>query len=145
MTQAANGDTVRVHYTGKLSDGTVFDTSRNRHPLEFTLGQSEVIAGFEKAVLGLSPGETVSVTVSPEEGYGPHRPGLVIEVEEGRFPTETKPEVGQEWMMRQTDGGNINVRITKIEGGNVTLDANHPLAGEDLHFDIELVEIVTPS
>lgn len=142
MNPAKHGDIVKVHYTGKLTDGTVFDSSRGSDPLEFTVGTQQVIPGFERAVLGLGVGEQTTVTVPADEAYGPHRPGLVIEIDRTEFPAEITPEVGMNLRMQQSDGETVRVAVTKINNGKVTLDANHPLAGEDLVFDIELVEIV---
>lgn len=142
MTQAKNGDTVKVHYTGKLEDGTVFDTSADHDPLEFTIGEGQLIPGFEKAVVGMNPGESKTTEVSPDEGYGPHREDLVLDVAPDQFPEHLDPEVGQNLQLRQPDGQTVNVTVTDISGSSVTLDANHPLAGQDLTFDIQLVEIV---
>ncbi len=142
MATAQNGDTVRVHYTGKLLDGTIFDSSVGNDPLEFTLGTQQVISGFDRAVLGLTIGDKTSVTVPVTDAYGPRKPGLVIEVDRTEFPPEINPVVGLNLRMEQPDGSKVNVAVTKVENEMVTLDANHPLAGEDLVFDIELVEIV---
>ncbi len=142
MAAAQKGDTVRVHYTGKLTDGTVFDSSVGNDPLEFIVGSEQVIAGFDRAVLGMVIGAKTSVTVPVADAYGPRKPGLVIEVERSEFPPEIEPVVGLNLRMEQPDGSMVNVAVTKVEGTLVTLDANHPLAGEDLVFDIELVEIV---
>ncbi|GAB4516908.1 MAG: peptidylprolyl isomerase [Anaerolineae bacterium] len=142
MTQAKTGDTVRVHYTGKLADGTVFDSSREREPLEFTIGAGQVIPGFEDAVIGMSPQETKTATIPAEEAYGPHYPELVMVVGRESFPEGTRPEIGQQYQVALQGGQTLIVRVTEVAENTVTLDANHPLAGEDLTFDIELVEIV---
>lgn len=142
MAAAQKGDTVRVHYTGKLTNGTVFDSSVGNDPLEFIVGSEQVIAGFDRAVLGMVIGAKTSVTVPVADAYGQRKPGLVIEVERSEFPPEIEPVVGLNLRMEQPDGSMVNVAVTKVEGTLVTLDANHPLAGEDLVFDIELVEIV---
>lgn len=142
MALAKNGDTVRVHYTGRLTDGTVFDSSEGNDPLEFTLGTQQVIAGFDNAVLGMDIGAKATVTIPVADAYGPRKPGLVIEVDRSEFPPEITPVIGLNLRMEQPDGSTVNVAVTKVEGDMVTLDANHPLAGEDLVFDIELVEIV---
>lgn len=142
MAAAKSGDTVRVHYTGRLVDGTVFDSSEGREPLEFTLGEQQVISGFDRAVSGMQVGESVTVTIPVDDAYGRHRDNLVIQVDQSQFPADIKPELGLSLRMQQPDGSTVRVRITALEAGKVTLDANHPLAGEDLVFDIELVEIL---
>jgi peptidylprolyl isomerase len=141
MTQAKIGDTVTVHYTGKLSDGTVFDSSSGGDPLEFTLGEGELIAGFENAVVGMNPGETKTAEIPVDQAYGLYNPDMVIEVDREQMPAELEPEVGQQLQLQQPTGEMIPVVITKVEESVVTLDANHPLAGEDLVFDIQLVAI----
>lgn len=141
MVQAKPGDTVKIHYTGRLEDGTVFDSSANREPLEFTLNGGQVIPGFEQAVLGMSPGESKTEKIPMDQAYGPHRPEMVLEVNREQMPPELQPEVGQQLQVQQPDGQAIPVFITEVTESTVTLDANHPLAGEDLTFDIELVEI----
>ena len=141
MTQAKEGDTVKVHYTGKLVDGTQFDTSTDDDPLEFTIGQGQLIAGFEQAVIGMSPGESKTAEISAEEAYGSHNEELVLQVDRGEFPDHISPSKGQQLKMQQDDRV-FTVMVTDVSGSDVTLDANHPLAGRDLVFDIELVEIV---
>jgi peptidylprolyl isomerase len=139
---AKNGDTVQVNYTGKLADGTVFDSSVGRDPLEFTLGAGNMIPGFEKAVLGMKVGEKKTVTIPSDEAYGPHLDELVIGVSRDRLPADTEPKVGQMLSATGQNGEAIRFTITGIsDNGTVTLDANHPLAGKDLTFDIELVKI----
>ncbi|MCB0192758.1 MAG: peptidylprolyl isomerase [Anaerolineae bacterium] len=142
MTQAQNGDTVKVHYTGKLTDGTQFDTSASGNPLEFTLGGGQLIPGFEQAVLGMTPGDTKTVTIASGDAYGEHREDMVVTVNKDQFPDHITPQLGQQLEMRQANNQPLNVVITDISGEEVTLDANHPLAGKDLVFDLELVEIV---
>jgi FKBP-type peptidyl-prolyl cis-trans isomerase 2 len=141
MAQARSGDTVRVHYTGRLEDGSVFDSSEGREPLEFVLGAQQVIPGFEEAVDGLSPGEERSVSIPADRAYGPRREEMVLTVGRDQFPDEIQPEVGQQLQMSQ-DGQVAIVTITGVSDADVTLDANHPLAGKDLLFDVQLVEIV---
>lgn len=141
MTQATQGSTVKVHYTGTLSDGTVFDSSANREPLEFTLGAGQIIPGFEKAVEGLSPGEKTTTTIPSDQAYGPHNPEAVIQVEKSQLPEGLNPEVGQQLQMQRQDGQPIPVRVTGVQDASITIDANHPLAGKDLKFEIELVEV----
>lgn len=141
MAQAKNGDTVRVHYTGRLDDGTVFDSSRGREPLEFTLGAQQVIPGFEQAVDGLSPGEERTVEIPADRAYGARRDEMLLTVGRDQFPDEIQPEVGQQLQMSQ-DGQVAVVTVAGVTDSDVTLDANHPLAGKDLTFDVQLVEIV---
>ena len=134
--QAETGDTVRVHYTGKLQNGEVFDTSAGGEPLEFTLGQGQTISGFEQAVIGMRVGETKTVTIPTDQAYGQHQKDLVFEVGRDKLSPDINPEVGM-----QLQGGQGVVTIIKVSEKTVTVDANHPLAGQDLTFDIELVEI----
>lgn len=141
MAQARAGDTVRVHYTGRLGDGTVFDSSQGRDPLEFTLGTGQVIAGFDAAVSGMSPGDARTVTIPVDEAYGQRRPEMMGTVPRQQFPPEIQPAVGQQLQMSQ-GGQNFVVTVTEVTDSEVTLDANHPLAGQDLTFQLELVEIV---
>lgn len=141
MSKAKKGDTVTVHYAGSLNDGTVFDSSMEREPLQFTIGDGKLIPGFEDAVVGMSPGESKTIMLPPEEAYGDHREELTVEVERGQFPNDLNPQVGQHLQIPQSSGGVINVRITSMDESMVTLDANHPLAGEDLTFRIELVAV----
>lgn len=140
MTQAKSGDTVEVHYTGKLEDGTEFDTSVDGDPLKFTLGSGQVIPGFEQAIIGMKAGESRTATIAAEEAYGPRQEELVLVVERDRFPPHINPEVGQRLEMHYDDN-RMAVNVTDVSDSSVTLDANHPLAGEDLIFDIELIEI----
>lgn len=142
MAKAKQGDTVKVHYTGKLEDGTIFDTSSNRDPLEFTIGNGEIIPGFEEAVIGMSPGETKTVKVPANKAYGPHHKEMVVTVSRAQFPENLSPQVGQMLEVRQSDGAVIVVTVADVTDESVTLDANHPLAGKELIFDIELVEIL---
>ena len=141
MAQAKSGDTVKVHYTGKLEDGTTFDSSVDSNPLEFTIGGGQIIKGFEEGVVGMAEGDSKKVEIPFAEAYGPHREEMVVEVDKEQFPDHLTPEVGQELELRQEDGQSLIVVITNVTDENVTLDANHPLAGKDLTFDIELVEI----
>ena len=141
MAQAKNGDTVRVHYTGTLADGTQFDSSAGRDPLEFTLGQGNVIAGFEEAVLGLTKGDKTSVTIPVEAAYGPKQDDLIMNVEKSQLPPDLNPVVGDRLEMKG-EGQQLVVTVTEVTADSVTLDANHPLAGKALNFEIELVDIV---
>lgn len=141
MAEAKNGDSVKVHYTGKLDDGTVFDTSAEREPLLFTVGEGKLIPDFEQAVVGMNPGESKTIQVPSGNAYGPHRKEMIMVVEQNQFPPELKLEVGQQLQVRQQDGSAFVVKVTEIAESGVTLDGNHPLAGKDLTFDIELTEI----
>ena len=141
MPEAKRGDTVRVHYTGTLDDGTVFDSSREREPLEFSLGAGQVIPGFDQALTGMKPGESKKVTIPAVEAYGPYRSELVLVVDRSEFPPDIEPGIGDQFQLSQ-DGQSFVVNVTEVTDQAVTLDANHPLAGEDLTFDLELVEIV---
>jgi FKBP-type peptidyl-prolyl cis-trans isomerase 2 len=141
MTQAKNGDTVKVHYTGRLEDGTEFDTSADRAPLEFTIGHGEIISGFEQAVIGMSLGEEKTIKIDADEAYGPYREDMVLMVDRDQFPAHIDPQVGQQFEIHQADNQAFDVVVTEVSASSVTLDANHPLAGEDLIFDIQLVEI----
>ncbi len=142
MTNATNGDTVKVHYTGRLNDGSVFDSSDGREPLEFTLGQRQVIPGFESALEGMAVGDQKTVQIEPDDAYGQHRGELVFEVQRGVLPESVDPEVGMTLHYEQQDGTPIPLTITAVSEMTVTLDGNHPLAGKELTFDLELVEIV---
>ncbi len=142
MTQAKYGNTVKVHYTGKLDDGTVFDSSIDRDPLQFTLGDGQMIPGFEQAVVGMSLNESKTVTIPMDQAYGPHREERVTEIERNQFPENMQLEIGQQLQIRQDDGQPFLVSVTDVSESSVTLDANHPLAGKDLTFDIQLVEII---
>lgn len=141
MAEAQEGDAVKVHYKGTLTDGTVFDDSHDRGPLEFTIGEGEIIPGFEKAVTGMSPGETRSAEIPADEAYGQEREELVATIDRSEFPDDVEPEVGQRLEIRQEEGPPLVVTVTEVAESEVTLNGNHPLAGEDLNFEIELLEI----
>jgi len=142
LSKVKDGDTVKVHYTGKLTEeGTVFDSSREREPLEFTLGEGQLIPGFEKAVIGMEAGDNTTVDIESEDAYGARREDLELEVSKSDLPDNIDPEPGMQLQMQQQNGQAIPVQITAVEDDYVKLDANHPLAGKDLTFDIELIEI----
>ena len=141
MTQAKSGDTVKIHYIGKLADGTVFDTSSNKGPLQFTVGSGQVIPGFDEAVTGMVVGETKTAEIPCDKAYGPRNDSLVLVVDKKQVPPELKPEVGQRLEVGSPSGELLAVTIIEVSDENLTLDANPPLAGEDLTFDIELLEI----
>jgi peptidylprolyl isomerase len=135
-------DKVKVHYTGRLDDGTVFDSSRTRAPLQFVLGRGEMIPGFERAVEGMRPGEAKTVRVPPEQAYGLHRKEMVLEVGKSQVPADAVPREGQTLAVRSADGRRVHARVTSVTAEKVVLDANHALAGRELFFDIELLEIL---
>jgi peptidylprolyl isomerase len=140
MTEPAkNGDRVRVHYTGRLDDGQVFDSSREGDPLEFTVGAGEVIPGFDEGVRGMTVGESKTIQIQPDDAYGPRREALTTSVprEAAQFPVE--PQVGMHFMLPLQDGNQIEVVVTEVTPDHITIDGNHPLAGERLTFDVELV------
>lgn len=141
MSEAKPGDTVKIHYTGKLPDGTQFDTSSGKDPLEFELGSGQVIPGFEKAVTGMEVGQTKSVTIPPEEAYGDRNEEMVHEVPKSALPDDLEPEEGMGLQARGEDGQVFRLTVTEVGDETVKVDANHPLAGKDLNFDIELVAI----
>lgn len=140
--RATNGDTVRVHYTGTLTDGTEFDSSVGRNPIELTLGAGMVIPGFENALVGMTAGDSKSVTIEPAEAYGPHDANLVQVVERSRIPEEIDLQVGTGLQTSDSTGNTIRLTVVALDEENVTVDANHPLAGRALNFDLELVEVV---
>lgn len=142
MSEAKTNDTVRVHYTGKLEDGTVFDTSVEREPLEFTIGQERLIPGFESAVVGMQPGEKKVENVAADEAYGPFRNELVKDLSRAEFPADASITEGQRFEARTPDGQPLMLTVVEVADDTVTVDANHPLAGKDLVFEIELLEIV---
>ena len=141
-TQATTGDTVLFHYTGSLRDGTLFDSSAGRYPRRVTLGRGLVIRGVDAALTGMAPGQEKTVTIAAEEAYGPHRPELLHEVERAAIPPEVDLEIGQQLEGRDTSGQSLRLTVVDVADTMVTLDANHPLAGQDLRFDLQLVEIV---
>lgn len=141
MAQAKSGDTVKVNYTGKLDDGTIFDSSENRDPLEFTIGEGQVIPGFESGVEGMSPGESKTITIASEQAYGPHHDELVMKLDRGAFPDDMELQEGCVLQLRHPSGEAMMALITEASDESVTLDANHPLAGKDLIFDVTLDEI----
>jgi len=141
MYYAAKGDTVKVHYTGKLSDGTLFDTSEDKAPLSFIIGKKEVIPGFEEAVVGMVAGEKKTVSIPADKAYGQSRENLVETVERSNLPADLDLKVGGQLEVTRHDGSIFHVKVTALEEGAVTLDANHPLADKELTFDIAMLEI----
>jgi peptidylprolyl isomerase len=141
MTVAEHGNTVKIHYTGTLDNGSVFDTSAGREPLEFTLGGGQVIAGFDEAVAGMAVGEKKNVKVPVDKAYGPRNEELVIAAPKEHVPADINPEVGQQLQMGSPNGELVVVTVVEITDTHIMLDANPPLAGQDLNFDIELVAV----
>jgi peptidylprolyl isomerase len=142
MAPAANGDTVKIHYTGTLDDGYKFDSSYDHlEPLEFTIGRGEMIRGFEQAVVGMEPGETKIVRIASNQAYGRHNPEKVIQVSRSKMPEGLEQEIGMRVQGSMPDGQTVEFTIVSLTESEVTLDGNHSLAGKDLTFDIELLEI----
>ncbi|HKI57281.1 MAG TPA: peptidylprolyl isomerase [Trueperaceae bacterium] len=141
MTAAKSGDKVRVHYTGRLDDGTVFDSSEGRDPLEFTVGAGEVIKGFDDAVEGMRVGEACNTRVEAGDAYGERRDDLLLDLPKEQVPEGLEVAPGMRLELRQPDGQAVPVTVADVGAESVTLDANHPLAGQDLNFELELVEI----
>lgn len=142
MSIASKGNTVKVHYTGKLKDGTVFDSSADREPLQFTLGDGNMIKGFDIAVHGMAVGDDKVVTIPSAEAYGDKREDMMLDVPLDQVPSEIKPEVGMDLSIQNQMGQPTPVKVVHVDDQKITLDANHPLAGQDLIFDIKLVELV---
>lgn len=145
MQQAQNGDKVKVHYHGTLRSGETFDSSKGREPLEFTVGSGQVIKGFDDGVKGMQVGDKKIVEINVEDAYGEKSQEMIIEFPRAQFPPNVNPQVGEQLMMSNGEGQSFPVTVTEIREDSVLLDANHPLAGQDLIFDIELVEIVPAS
>ncbi len=142
MAQVKSGDKVKVHYHGKLTSGETFDSSEGREPLEFEVGSGMVIKGFDDGVTGMTVGEKKTINIPFDEAYGPKNPEMVIPMPKDKFPEELEIEVGTPLGMSDQQGQEFQVTVVEIKEDVVMLDANHPLAGEDLVFDLELVEIV---
>ena len=142
MSNAKSGDTVKIHYTGTLDDGSQFDSSAGRDPLEFEVGSGQVIPGFDKAVEGMAVGDSKSVRIEPDEAYGQRHEQLVQEVDRSLLPDDLDPAEGMTLQSSSPDGQVMQFMVTAVADETITVDANHPLAGEALSFDIELVEIV---
>lgn len=142
MTKPEKGDVVRVHYTGRLDDGTEFDSSAGREPLQFEVGSGQIIEGFDRQVTQMDEGEKSTVTIPASEAYGEHRPEQVQELPRGAIPAEIDPKPGMQLQATTQAGEPVPIMVVDVNDESVTVDANHPLAGHDLVFDIELVEIV---
>jgi|AntAceMinimDraft_12_1070368.scaffolds.fasta_scaffold09834_3 peptidylprolyl isomerase len=145
MSKVKAGDTISVHYTGTLEDGTVFDTSKERDPLQFEVSSGMMIPGFDAAVLDMAAGDNKTVNIVAEEAYGEAREEMVATFPRTSFPEEIDPEIGQQLALTTPSGQPLNVIVTKVEGDDITLDGNHFLAGKDLTFEIEVVEILNSS
>ena len=141
MAQVKKGDKVKVHYHGKLTNGDTFDTSEGREPLSFEVGSGMVIKGFDDGVTGMEVGEKKTINIPVDEAYGPSNPEMIVKMPKDRFPEDLEVEVGLPLMMSDQNGQQFQVVVKEIDEEGVTLDANHPLAGQDLVFDLELVEI----
>lgn len=141
MAQAQQGDTVHVHYTGRLTDGTTFDSSQDRDPLEITLGEGAVIPGFEEAVQGMAVGDQKTAKIPVDQAYGPRRDELVMEVPRTQLPDGLDPKPGEQLRMQTPDGQAVPVTVAATDEAAIRIDANHPLAGKDLTFDLLLVKI----
>ena len=144
MAQAKNGDTVKVHYTGKLEDESVFVSNMDGDPLKFTLGKDKILMSFQNVIVGMKPGESKSVKIPAEKAYGPHRKELVHKVARNLLRKDLKPEVGKQLEFKKKNGEKVVFTVLDISESSVTIDANHPLAGKDLTFDVILEEIVLP-
>ena len=145
MVQVKKGDSVKVHYHGTLSDGTIFDSSTGREPLEFEVGSGMVIAGFDEGVTGMSIGEKRSVNIPADQAYGQVQDEMIMEFPKAQFPPDMVPEIGVQLSMSNNEGQQFPVTIIEVKEDVVVLDANHPLAGKDLTFDLELVDITPKS
>jgi peptidylprolyl isomerase len=142
MSEVKTGDTVQVHYTGKLETGEQFDSSRGRDPLQFTLGNGELIPGFENAVIGMKVGDEKTVRIPSNDAYGPYMEEMKLVIDRAKIPEDLELKVGLNLTLQGTDERKLNVKIVDIAENTVTMDANHPLAGKDLLFDIELMNIL---
>ncbi|WP_086476717.1 MULTISPECIES: FKBP-type peptidyl-prolyl cis-trans isomerase [Arenibacter] len=141
MSKVKANDTVKVHYTGKLSDGTVFDSSLEREPINVTLGQGSLIPGFEKGLIDMAPNEKKTITIPKEEAYGEVRKDMFHPVKKEELPADVKPEVGMGLVATSPDGVENQLRVAEVHEDHIIIDANHPLAGQDLTFELELVSI----
>lgn len=141
MAHAKQGDLVKVRYTGTLDDGSTFDSSEEREPLQFVIGEGMLIPAFEQAIVGMLPGDSRSVHIPADDAYGPYMDELILEVDKNQIPPYLNPEEGMQLQITQDDGSSTVVKVVKLTDEKVFLDANHPLAGKDLNFSIELVDI----
>ncbi len=142
MKKAEKGNKVKVHYKGKLKDGTTFDTSEGKTPLEFTIGEGQLIPGFENGVIGLTEGESKEINLSPEDGYGERQEQLVGKIPRQKLPETIDPKVGMRLQSQTPEGQTFVVKVIDVSDNDITIDGNHELAGKDLVFEVELVEIM---
>jgi len=143
MQKIKSGDTVRIHYTGRTDDGTEFDSSAGKDPLEFTVGEGEIIPGLEKGVMDMELGEKKTLTIPADDAYGKYNEELRIPVARDLLPPDLDPFIGLELVMNMQDGSTFPVRVVEVQEASITVDANHPLAGENLTFDLEVVDITS--
>lgn len=141
MSTVKENDSVKVHYTGTLSDGSVFDSSREKDPIEFKLGEGQIIPGFEKGLMDMTVGETKTINIPSKEAYGERNDQMIQEVPKTQLPPEVSPEVGMGLMSQTPDGQQMQLTVTEVKDESIVVDANHPLAGKDLTFEVELMEI----
>lgn len=141
MSQVKKDDTVKIHYTGKLSDGQVFDSSLEREPIEFKVGEGKIIPGFENGIIDMKVNEKKSIEIPSNEAYGPVQDELFQEVPKSQLPDEIKPEVGMGLVSKMPDGSERQLRVAEVKDEAIVVDANHPLAGKDLNFEVEVMEI----
>lgn len=142
MANSKTGDTVKIHYTGSLNNGEIFDSSKDRDPFQFTIGAGQVIPGFDEGVLGMDVGDTKTITIAAENAYGPINPELIQKINRNEFKAEMKLEKGIRLQLNNGQGQTMVVTVADMDENSVTLDGNHPLAGKDLTFELELVEIL---
>lgn len=142
MSEAEEGEKVKIHFTGRREDGTVFSTSKEDEPVEFVIGEGSIIPGVEKGVIGMGVRDKKTITVQPKEGFGLVKKELIKIVEKSEFPEDLRPKIGLQVQLRNPDGDTINANVVDLKGDSVFLDANHPLAGQTLKLDIELIEIL---
>ena len=141
MAEAKLGDTVKIHFTGKLQDGTVVETSKDRDPLEFKIGDGNVIPGLEQGVIGMAAGDKMEIAISPEDAFGQPQEDLVVDINTSEFPKDVELAEGVYLNIESSDGKEFKAKVVEIKGDTVTLDANHPLAGVTINYDVELLEI----
>ncbi|OAD40690.1 FKBP-type peptidyl-prolyl cis-trans isomerase [Polaribacter atrinae] len=142
MSQVKENNTVKVHYTGKLTDGQIFDTSEGKEPIEFTLGEGKLIPGFEKGLIDMKVSEKKTITIAKEEAYGEVNEQLIQEVNKSDLPQDMEPQVGMGLVSKSPDGREMNLMVVEVKDESIVIDGNHPLAGKDLVFDLEVVEII---
>jgi len=142
MVQEKEGDTVKVHYTVKLGDGTIIGSTIDQEPLQFTIGDGQILPSLEQAIIGMNPGETKTIDIPAEQAFGPHFEEMVIVIDRAKLPPDFNPRVGERVQFRQWDGQIASVLVTEVSDLNITIDANHPLAGKDLIFDIRFLGVV---